>query len=130
MPSGERSQTWFPELVTQLRSSWKAGLPWEAIIELRDTLQRRLEQILSSGGIKPAIVRCRYCGSVAPGAPPTISVRAMLLALSRFGIESDDVVRTVELAWGRHRKLNNLDVYGQTAQQQREAAHRHSGAPV
>lgn len=89
MPSGERSQTWFPEVVTELRQSWQPELPWDAVIALRDQLQDRLDYILRSRGIKQAVVRCR-CGHVGPGRDPRISVRAMLLALRRFSIESED----------------------------------------
>ena len=42
MPRGERSQTWFPELVAELRQSWRTDPTWEAVIDLRDQLQRRL----------------------------------------------------------------------------------------
>ena len=30
MPAGERSQTWFPELVAALRQSWRPDPTWEA----------------------------------------------------------------------------------------------------
>ena len=30
MPRGERSQTWFPELVAELRQSWRRDPTWEA----------------------------------------------------------------------------------------------------
>ena len=43
MPRGERSQTWFPELVAELRQSWRADPTWEAVIDLRDQLQRRVQ---------------------------------------------------------------------------------------
>ena len=90
MPAGERSQTWFPELVAALHQSWRPDPTWEAVIDLRDQLQRSLEHILTSRGIKPATVRCSHCGQVAPGTPPAISVRAVLLALRRFGIEPEN----------------------------------------
>ena len=130
MPAGERSQTWFPELVTQLRESWRAGLAWEAVIELRDRLQQRLEGILNSGGIKPATVRCSQCGSVGPGASPVISVRAMLLTLRRFGIEPEDTVRQLDKSWARHRTLYNLDLYGRSVEAKGETVHRHIGEPA
>jgi hypothetical protein len=85
MPRGERNETWFPELVAELRQSWRADPTWEAVIDLRDQLQRRREHILGSRGIRPAPVRCLHCGHVGPGAPPATSVRAVLLALRRFG---------------------------------------------
>ena len=46
MPRGEKSQTWFCELVAELRQSWGTDPTWEAVIDLRDQLQRRLEHIL------------------------------------------------------------------------------------
>lgn len=112
MPAGERSQVWFPELVTELRQAWRTDATWEAVIDLRDRLQRRLEDVLGSRGIKPATVRCADCGHVGPGAPPAISVRALLLALQRFGIEPQDRVRRLEKEWSRHRALHRLDLYG------------------
>ena len=81
MTRGERSQTWFPELAAELRQSWRPNPTWDAVIDLRDQLQRSLEHILSSRAIKPATVRCLHWGHVGPGTPPAISVRAVLLAL-------------------------------------------------
>jgi len=52
MPAGERSQTWFPELVAGLRQSWRPDPTWETVIDLRDQLQRSLDHILTSRGIK------------------------------------------------------------------------------
>jgi len=126
MPRGERSQTWFPELVDELRQSWRTDPTWEAVIDLRDQLQRRLEHILGSRGIRPATVRCLHCGHVGPGTPPTISVRAVLLALRRFGIEAEDRVRQLDKEWSRHRALLQLDLYGRGPDSGTTAPHGHS----
>ncbi len=126
MPRGERSQTWFPELVAELRHCWRADHTWEAVIDLRDQLQRSLEHILSARGIKPATVRCLSCGHVGPGTPPAISVRAVLLALRRFGIEPEDRVRQLDKEWARHRALLRLDLYGRGPESGAAALHRHS----
>ncbi len=126
MPRGERSQTWFPELVAELRQSWQTEPAWEAVIDLRDQLQRTLEHILSSRGIKPATVRCLHCGHVGPGTPPAISVRAVLLALRRFGIESEDRVRRLDKEWSRHRALLRLDLYGRGPESGAAALHSHN----
>lgn len=126
MPAGERSQTWFPELVAELRRSWRTDPTWEAVIDLRDRLQRRLEAILSSRGIEPATVRCLHCGHVGPGSPPTISVRALLLALRRFGIEPEERVRQLDKEWSRHRALLRLDLYGRAPESGAAAVHSHS----
>jgi hypothetical protein len=125
MPAGERSQTWFPELVAALRQSWRHDPTWEAEIDLRDQLQRSLEHILTCRGIKPATVRCSHCGHVAPGTPPAISVRAVLLALRRFGIEPEDRVRQLDKGWSRHRGLLRLDLYGRAQKSGAEALHSH-----
>jgi hypothetical protein len=127
MPRGERSQTWFPELVAERRESWRHDLSWDAVIYLRNRLQRRLEHILSSRGIKPAKVRCFHCGHVGQGAPPVISVRAVLLALRRFDIESEATVRQLDKAWAKHRALHELDLNGQMADHSADA--RHARAP-
>lgn len=112
MPSGERSQTWYPEVVALLRSRWQSDLSWQGVIDLRDRLQQELEALRASRGIQPPIVRCRCCGTCAPGAPPRITVRALLLALGRFGIEASDTVRQREKQWARYRAEHDLDLLG------------------
>lgn len=126
MPRGERSQTWFPELVAELRESWRHDLSWDAVIELRNRLQRRLELILSTRGITPAKVRCSHCGHVGPGARPVISVRAMLLALRRFEIESEASVRRLDKEWAKHRALHQLDLNGHPADGSADAHSPHA----
>jgi hypothetical protein len=126
MPRGERSQTWFPELVAELRESWRHDLSWDAVIELRNRLQRSLEVILSTRGITPAKVRCSHCGHVGPGAPPVISVRAMLLALRRFEIESEASVRRLDKEWAKHRALHQLDLNGHRADGSADAHSPHA----
>ena len=113
MPAGDRSRTWFPELVSELRASWRPNLPWDAIIGLRSRLQEKLDGILKWRGITPARVRCFHCGHVGPGASPVITVRAVLLALQRFGIESEAAVRKLDKEWATHRALQQLDMRGQ-----------------
>ena len=125
MPRGERSQIWFPELVAELQQSWRADPTWEAVVGLRDQLQRRLEHILSSRGIRPATVRRLHCGHVGPGTPPAISVRAVLLALRRFGIEPEDHVRQLDKGWSRHRALFQLDRYGRGRESGAAPLHGH-----
>jgi hypothetical protein len=126
MRPGDRSRTWFPELVSDLRASWRPDLTWDEIIALRSQLQRRLVDTLVSQGITPARVRCSHCGHVGPGAPPVITVRAVLLALKRFAIESEDAVRKLDKAWAKHRSLHQLDMLGQRVEAHPLAAHRDS----
>ena len=96
MPTGERSQVWYPSVVALLRAGWHSGITLPEVIALRRALQAELNGYRSRRGILPPTFRCWKCGSVTPGKPPLISVRALLLALRRFGIESDDRVRKRE----------------------------------
>jgi hypothetical protein len=41
-----------------------------------------------------------------------LSVRAVILALRRFGVESEDAVRQLDKARARHCALKQLDLYG------------------
>ena len=115
MPRGERQQVWYPELVALLRSEWRPDLSWEAIVELRGQLQGHLEQLRARRGILPPVIRCPCCGITAPAAPPLISVRAMLLAVGRYGIETHEVVRQRERAWIAYRAQHDLDLVGRRA---------------
>ena len=112
MPAGERSQVWYPELVALLRSRWRSDLSWEAMVELRDHLQSQLQDLRGHRGIVPPVIRCPSCGARGPAAPPTISVRAMLLAVGRFGIEPTEAVRQRERNWARYRAHHNLNLVG------------------
>ncbi len=112
MPSGERSQTWFPEMVASLRAAWRPQLSWVAIIELRDAMQAQLNHIRTSRNIRPPVSTCPKCGRTEPEAEPRVSVRAMLLALRRFGIESQETVRQLERGWAKHRAAEALDGEG------------------
>jgi hypothetical protein len=112
MPAGERSQVWYPELVRVLRREWRSDLSWEATVELRDQLQSQLEDLRRRRGIFPPVIRCPSCGAMGPAAPPSISVRAMLLAVGRFGIELTEAVRQLERDWARHRAQHDLNLTG------------------
>ncbi len=129
MPSGERSQTWFPELVTLLRSEWDPSLSWDEIVALRNRLNEQLQQIRVCRNIVPATVRCSHCGGEGIGASSTISVRAMILAVARFGIQSPDDVREIERAWKRHRAAVVLDLNGEPNPGEGRTTNRHRCLP-
>ena len=85
MPLGDAQRTWFPEMIARLRSEWRAGLSMPALLGLRDELDETLHLIRASRNFRTPIVTCPRCGMAGPGAEPHVSVRALILALARFG---------------------------------------------
>lgn len=115
MPSGDAQKTWFPEMVTWLRSSWHEGMSMPALISLRDELDEMLQCIRAGRNIRTPIITCRKCGMTGPAAPPHVSVRALILALSRFEIASKDKTRVLEKEWATYRKNGRLTAAGKVA---------------
>jgi hypothetical protein len=112
MAAGDAQRVWFPEMIDRLRSRWHEGTPFDAIVELRDELDAMLQEIRSERHIRPPIIKCAQCGHVGEGAEPHVSVRAMILALLRFGMAGAEPVHALEKAWAGHRKRNGLDLNG------------------
>ena len=98
-----------------MRASWRPDLSWADVIELRQEMQTELDHIRASRAIRPPVSTCPKCGRTGPEAEPRVSVRAMLLALRRFGIESEEVVRRLDKAWAKHRATQALDLEGRPA---------------
>ena len=112
MPSGDAQRTWFPEMVTRLRSTWHEGMSMPALISLRDDLDEMLQRIRAARNIRTPIITCRKCGMTGPAAPPHVSVRALILALSRFEIASRDKTRVLEKEWATYQKNRRLTPEG------------------
>jgi hypothetical protein len=104
MPSGDAQRTWFPEMIVRLRSEWYQGMSMPALISLRDELDGMLQRIRTGRNIRTPIVTCRRCGTTGPAAEPHVSVRALILAVARFGIASKDQTHPLEKAWAEYRK--------------------------
>ncbi len=115
MPSGERSQTWFPEMIHVLRQRWRGDLRMDELIALSQSLDSLLLDIRTTRGIKPPTIFCRKCGKRGPAARPRVSVRAAILAAGRFGIGAQADVEQLERLWKRHRSEEALDLYGRPA---------------
>jgi hypothetical protein len=98
----------------RLRSTWHQGVPFNAVIELRDDLDHVLQRIRSERHIRRPIVRCPHCGHVGEGAEPHVSVRAMILSLARFGIAPAETAHALEKEWAAYRKQTGLDIYGKS----------------
>jgi hypothetical protein len=118
MPSGDAQRTWFPEMIKILHQEWNASMSWKELVTLRDRLDTALQTIRSQRNILPSILRCPRCKAVGRSAPPKVLVRAMILALERFGIAPEAEVKALEKSWKKYRKENGLGLCGQTVQAQ------------
>jgi hypothetical protein len=87
-------------------------MDWPGVIALRDDLEAQLKSVITSRGIVPAIVRCSDCGHVGPGRAPSLTVRAVMFAANRFGLEPEESFRAMDKAWAKHRKAHQLDAQG------------------
>ncbi len=112
MASGDAQRTWFPEMIEMLNQTWSASMSANELLALRDRLDSTLETIRSERHILPAMMWCPNCQARHRSAPPKVSVRAMILALGRFGMASASEVKALEHRWNTYRKRNQLDRYG------------------
>jgi len=112
MPSGDPQRTWFREMIDHLREEWHADMPFPALIELCSSLDTMLHRIRSERNILTLVMRCQCCGLEVRQPEPRVSVRATILAVSRFGIASRDVTKKIEKEWAKYRKQHGLDLYG------------------
>jgi len=112
MAAGDASRTWFSEMVETLRQEWKSAILWDEVFTLRDRLDAMLYEIRFSRGIRAPTMWCPVCKQRTQQAEPTVSVRAIIFALGRFGIVPPAEVKSLEKRWAKHRKENNLDRNG------------------
>jgi len=115
MAAGDSQRVWFPEMLARLRCEWNSGMSFPALIELRDRLDAMLQQIRSERHIVSPVFRCPRCGITGPSVQPHVSVRALILALGRFGITSQKDTRRIERDWAEYRDQNRLGLYGQAS---------------
>ena len=115
MPKGDPGRTWFPEMIDRLRLEWHQEMAIPPLIALRDELDGMLQQIRSSRKIQTPIFTCKKCGKTGHGAQPHVSVRALILALGRFGIASRNQTRAMEKKWAAYRTQHQLDIEGKTS---------------
>jgi hypothetical protein len=112
MPSGDPQRTWFPEMIQKLRLEWHENMTIPDLIALCDSLDSMLHEIRSTRNIRSPIVKCPNCGKVGPAAKRHVSVRAMILSLSRFNIVDAERAKILEKKWAVYREENELNLYG------------------
>ena len=127
MPAGDRSRTWFPEMIHELQRAWRSDLGMDELIALAQSLDRLLQEIRTERRIRPVMLLCRECGERAPAAAPRVSVRAMILAAGRFGIGTQTDVEQLERRWKRHSAKERLDRYGSPSGESRQTIAAEAG---
>ena len=75
MPRGDAHRTWFPEMIETLRREWSPSLSDEALIELRDRLDERLQQIRAGRNILPPMFFGPRCEKRQRSTEPRVSAR-------------------------------------------------------
>ena len=113
MASGDAQKVWFPELIAMVRQAGDAAMSMEALLCLRDRLNTTLHTIRHTRQILPAMMWCPHCQARHRAAPPSVSVRATILALGRYTRATASEVQTLEKQWNRYRKQHQLDRDGQ-----------------
>ncbi len=129
MAPGDANRTWFSEMVETLRQEWKSEMSWEQVFTLRDRLDAMLQEIRLSRSIRPPTMWCPVCETRTHQAPPSVSVRALIFALGRFGIVAAAEVKSLEKRWAKHRKENSLDRNGKLSEALSTASAPHGPDP-
>jgi len=113
MASGDAQKVWFPELIEMVRQAEAPAMSMDALLRLRDQLNTTLQTIRHTRQILPAMLWCPHCQARHRAAPPSVSVRATILALGRFTRATASEVQALEKQWDRYRKQHQLDRDGQ-----------------
>ena len=113
MASGDAQKVWFPELIAMVRQAGDAAMSMDTLLRLCDRLNTTLQTIRRTRQILPAMMWCPYCQARHRAAPPSVSVRATILALGRYTRATASEVQTLEKQWNRYRKQHQLDRDGQ-----------------
>jgi hypothetical protein len=112
MAAGDASRTWFSEMVETLRQEWTSEMSWEQVFALRDRLNSCYTKSDFPGASGVRTMWCPVCNQRTQQAEPSVSVRALIFALGRFGIVGAVEMKTLEKHWAKHRKDNDLDRNG------------------
>jgi hypothetical protein len=66
MPAGDSQRVWVPEILTRLEREWGEAISFEALIELRDSLDSMLHRIRLERHISSPVFTCPTCGFRGP----------------------------------------------------------------
>jgi len=89
-------------------------MSWDELIGLRDRLDSLLQDIRHSRAItRPAMsTKCPCCGAPMVQGAASVSVRATILALGRFGLASEPEVNLLEKRWKKYQQTTGRDAHG------------------
>jgi len=104
---------WFPELIAMVRQAGDPAMSMDALLRLRDRLDTTLQTIRQTRQILSAMMWCPHCQARHRAAPPSVSVRATILALGRFTRATASEVQALEKQWNSYRRQHQLDRNGQ-----------------
>ena len=113
MASGDAQKVWFPELIAMVRQAGEAAMSMDTLLRLRDRLNTTLQTTRHTRQILPAMMWCPHCQARHRAAPPSVSVRATILALGRYTHATASEIQALEKQWNRYRKQHQLDRDGQ-----------------
>jgi len=113
MASGDAQRVWFPELIAMVQQAGEPAMSMDTLLRLRDRLNTTLQTIRRTRQILPAMMWCPHCQARHRAAPPSVSVRATILALGRYTHATAAEVQALEKQWNRYRKQHQLDRDGQ-----------------
>ena len=113
MAAGDAQRVWFPALIEMVRQAGDPAMSMDALLRLRDRLNTTLQTIRHTRQILPAMMWCPHCQVRHRAAPPSVSVRATILALGRYTHTAASEVQALEKRWNRYRKQHQLDRDGQ-----------------
>src|SRR5215471_16203647 len=113
MASGDAQRVWFPELSAIVRQAGNPAMSMDALLRLRDRLDASLQTLRQTRHILPAMMWCPHCQARHRAAPPSVSVRATILALGRFTRATASEVQALEKQWNSYRRQHQLNRDGQ-----------------
>ena len=113
MASGDAHKVWFPELIAIVRQVGEPSMSMDALLRLRDQLDTTLKTLRQTRQILPAMMWCPHCQARHRAAPPSVSVRATILALGRFTPATALEVQALEKRWNGYRRQHQLNRDGQ-----------------
>ena len=111
--SGDAQKVWFPELIAIVRQVGEPSMSMDALLQLRDQLDTTLKMLRQTRQILPAMMWCPHCQARHRAAPPSVSVRATILALGRFTPATASEVQALEKRWNSYRRQHQLNREGQ-----------------